>query len=73
MSDEKQYVEKEVNYKGFTKAFKVEVLPIPPFDAKFITEAAYEKLKADYITEAKNRLAGEKLIWVLGIEKELQK
>jgi len=73
MAEEKQYIEKEVNYKGFTKTFKVEVKPIPPFDPKYITEEAYEKLKQDYIEEAKNRLADEKILWVFGIEQELQK
>lgn len=73
MSDTKQYIEKEVNYKGFTKTFKVEVMPVPPFDPEFISEEAYEKLKQDYIEEAKNRLADEKILWVFGIEQELQK
>lgn len=73
MSDTKQYIEKEVNYKGFTKNFKVEVMPIPPFDPELISEEAYEKLKQDYIEEAKNRLADEKILWVFGIEQELQK
>lgn len=73
MSDTKQYIEKEVNYKGFKKTFKVEVMPVPPFDPEFISEEAYEKLKQDYIEEAKNRLADEKILWVFGIEQELQK
>ncbi|HEY4539324.1 MAG TPA: hypothetical protein VIG94_04860 [Faecalibacter sp.] len=73
MAEEKQYIEKEVNYKGFTKTFKVEVKPIPPFDPNYISEEAYEKLKKDYIEEAKNRLADEKILWVFGIEQELQK
>ncbi|RLZ10450.1 hypothetical protein [Faecalibacter macacae] len=73
MAEEKQYIEKEVNYKGHTKTFKVEVMPVPPFDPNYISEEAYERLKNDYIEEAKNRLADEKILWVFGIEQELQK
>lgn len=73
MADTKQYIEKEVHYKGHTKTFKVEVLPMPPFDPNYISEKDYEKLKEDYIEEAKNRLADEKILWVFGIEQNLQK
>lgn len=73
MAEDKQYIEREITYKGFTKTFKVDVKPIPPFDSNYITEEAYEKLKQDYIEEAKNRLADEKILWVFGIEQELQK
>jgi len=73
MAEEKQYIEKEVTYKGHTRTFKVEVMPVPPFDSEYISEEAYERLKRDYVEEAKNRLSEEKLIWVFGIEQELQK
>jgi len=73
MAEDKQYIEREITYKGFTKTFKVDVKPIPPFDSNYITKEAYEKLKQDYIEEAKNRLADEKILWVFGIEQELQK
>lgn len=72
MIDDKQYIEKEIEYKGYKKTFRVEVGVVPPFDPKYITEEAYEKLKQDYIEEAKNRLAGEKILWVFSIEQELQ-
>jgi len=69
----KKEISREVNYKGFTKIFTVEIEQLPPFNEKTMDKAKYKETEEALILIAEGKLENQKFEWIFAIEQDLQK
>ncbi|MGV0924239.1 hypothetical protein [Empedobacter tilapiae] len=68
----KKEISKEINYKGHTKKFKVEIEQLPPFNEKTMDKVKYEETERALYLIAEEKFENQKFEWIFSIEKELQ-
>lgn len=69
----KKEISKEINYKGYTKTFVVEIEQLPPFNEKTMDKVKYEETERALFLMAEEKFENQKFEWIFAIEQELQK